>query len=447
MSKYFFINGMFTIIDDNYYMRFLTEFNSDINIIIYNDFKKESLLFKKCISIKKNLNIIDILIKDPELNTVGYKRYYYDINDLKNNTIWSGSFPLITPEYKESLKIVFLSCNDNLKKVPSWDIYHDGINSILWKEISKSTYDICIGMGDQIYADSVGQLWMNNKINIQQVKKYLHKLYVNTYSEINQSQVMRNTLNFTILDDHDIKDCYGTPNTKNLITNNHFDVYRNIAIKYFKKYQLNLINKKFNDNKYDYTYDLDIGKYKIIMYDMRNQLYKTGQIFSKNILSYTNNVLKNNKKENILIILPRPIGGTSKFFSWISGFYIKDCIDEPVHPHNLKNTQKFLNILFKCKNKTNFDIKILAGDVHECYSKSIEKNIDNNKLIINQYIASGITRSSRDKDMNWFVKKLTWFIDNYNNLSKLGIGKKNNHNITNNYGNIINDKVNLFTIK
>jgi ribosomal protein S17 len=443
----FFINGTFSIINDIYLMRFLTEIDSDIIINIYSDKNKIKLINTKCVeSSKLTLHKIDIEIIDPELEILGYKRYYYDVINKSNKILWYGSFPLITPNYKKDLKIAFVSCNDNIQDIPEWDTYRDGISSILWKKMIEKKYDIVIGMGDQIYADSVGQLWMDKKITVKQVHRYLQILYAKTYSEPNQSEVMRNCLNFCIGDDHDIKDCYATPKFTNIITNNLFDTYRNIAIKYFIKYQLGLINKRVDDN-YDFSYSLDIGKYKMMMYDMRNQLYKTGQVFSNKMLSWTRDTLKSNKKKNILVILPRPIGGTGMIYSALLGLYLKDAIDEPVHPLNYSCTKKLLKLLFKYKYKTNYKLRILAGDVHETYSKKIESKINGKTICIEQFVSSAITRACRAWDMNWLVQKLSLFTDNVNGLRLLGIGPKNNHNIYNNYGEIINDKVKIKIIK
>lgn len=445
--KHFFINGTFSIINGKYLMRFLTEIDYNINIKIYSDKNKNILLkIKNIKSNKLTLHKIDIEIIDEELEILGYKRYYYEVLNESNKKLWDGSFPLITPIYKKDLKIAFLSCNDNIQDVPKWDTYRDGISSILWEKMSKCQYDICIGMGDQVYADSVGQLWMDDKINIDTVHNYLQTLYTKTYSELNQSVVMRNVLNIVQLDDHDIMDCYATPYSTHVITNCKFDTYRNIAIKYFIKYQLGLLNKKFDDN-YDFSYSLDIGQYKIMMYDMRNQLYKTGQVFSNKILSWTHNTLKLNKKKNILLVLPRPIGGTGMVYSTLLGLYLKDAIDEPVHPKNYSCTKKLLKILFKYKYKTNYELRILAGDVHETYSKQIISKVHNKTITIDQYVCSAITRACRAWDMNWLVKKLSCFTDNINDLKLLGIGPKKNHNIYNNYGVIINNKIKVKIIE
>ena len=195
---------------------------------------------------------------------------------------------------------------------------------------------------------------MKNKITEEQVKEYLQILYTNTYSEKEQSNVMRNVLNFNIFDDHDIKDCYGTPTTENNSNNKKFDMYRNIAMDYLKKYQLSLVNIDFNDDK-DYTYSVEIGKYKFILIDMRTQFYYTGQIFTNKIIDKTKNILEQNPQKNNYLILPRPIGGTGKYYSLLSGEYIKDALDEPLHPHNIKQTKKFLKLLFRALRILNAD--------------------------------------------------------------------------------------------
>ncbi len=442
----FFINGTFHIDNNNYIMRFLFELDYDFGIKIYIDKDKSNLLLSHNEN-KSKVKPLDIQINYPEIDAKGYKRFYYDVIKISTNEIeYQGSFPIISANYEKDLNIVFLSCNDNLSKPEKWNTYHEGIDSCLWKKIGKKEHDIIIHMGDQIYADSVGQLWFDEKINEKQVEKYLHNLYINTYSEKEQSNVMRNVLNFNIFDDHDIKDCFGTPKTTNTVENKKFDTYRKIAIDYLIKYQLSFVNKNFTDFK-DFSYSLDIGKYKFVMIDMRSQFYFTGQIFTNKILKWVKQTLKSNKKDDIYFILPRPIGGSPKYLSLLAGLYLKDAIDEPVHPYNYDQTMKFLNIIFKKKIKTKKNIRILAGDVHECYKKTIDFNYKENTYQINQYISSGVTRSCRANDSNLLVRTMFTITDNLNFLFMSGIGKKQNHSMYNNFGEITGDGVKFFSKK
>ena len=439
----FFINGTFLIdSNDNYIMRFLYQLNYSFTLNIYTDTNKNNLLTSyNNITLKFEVKPLDIQINYPQINSIGYKRFYYDvINNITNLKEYSGSFPLISPDYKNDLKLVFLSCNDNLNKVKKWNTYHEGIRSILWEKISKNDHDVIIHMGDQVYADSIGQLWMDEKISKDKVKKYFENLYLNTYSEKLQSEVMRNVLNFNIFDDHDIKDCYATPQTQNIIQNERFNKYKKIAYKYLIKYQLSLVNREFKNLK-DLSYSLDIGKYKFIMVDMRSQFYYTGQIFTDKILNWVKLILKTNVKDDIYFILPRPIGGTGKYLSWLTGLYLKDAIDEPIHPHNYNQTMEFLNIIFKYKIKSEKNIRILAGDVHECYKKTINYEYKNKTYKINQYISSAITRSCRANDSNIFVKTLFKLTDNINFLFAYGIGNKKYHSMYNNFGQINNNQI------
>ena len=431
--------------NNNYIMRFLYELNYDFILNIYTDKDKTNILISHN-EFTSNLNAIplDVQIIYPQIDSLGYKRFYYDlINKITEKKEYTGSFPIISSDYKNDLKIVFLSCNDNLNNVKKWNVYHEGIRSSLWKKISKHEHDIVIHMGDQIYADSVGQLWMDGKINKVQVEKYLKNLYINTYSEKVQSEVMRNVLNFNIFDDHDIKDCYATPNTPNTIENKKFNKYKKIAYEYLIKYQLSLVNKNFTDLT-DLSYSLDIGKYKFVMVDMRSQFYYTGQIFTKKILKWVKLILKTNVKNDIYFILPRPIGGTGKYLSWLTGLYLKDAIDEPIHPHNYEQTFKFLNLIFKYKIKSEKNIRILAGDVHECYKKTIHFKHNNYTYQINQYISSAITRSCRANDSNFLVKMLFNLTDNINFLFLYGIGNKKYHSMYNSFGKIDNDNIKLY---
>lgn len=442
----FFINGLFHINNGKYVMRFICELDYNFEINIYGDITKTQLITHQKVNKSENkFKLLNIEIEHFN-ESIEYKRYYYNIKNLeKNNIEYNGSFPLISKKYNNKLNIIFLSCNDNTEISEEWNTYQDRIPSKLWKQIGESSHDIVIHMGDQIYADSIGQLWMDNKINEEQVKQYLHKLYTNTYSEKEQSNVMRNVLNFNIFDDHDIKDCYGSYTIENDLDNKKFSIYKNIAMEYIKKYQLSLVNIYFNDNK-DYSYVVEIGKYKFILIDMRTQFYYTKQIFSDKIINWTKNILKTSTHKYNYIILPRPIGGTGKFYSLITSLYLKDAYDEPIHPHNIEQTRKFIKMLFKCKINTNMNIKILAGDAHECYNKSLTFKNKNKKYKIMQYIASAITRSCRANDSNLLATTLIKLSDNINTLSLEGIGKKENQSRNNNYGEIINEKINFYNI-
>ncbi len=446
--KDFFINGLFYIENEKYLMKFLCNLDYDFKLNIYEDIEKNKRITVYTES-KSEIKLKSLNVEiDFPVELLGYKRFYYDVIVNETNTIqYSGSFPLISPKYNSDLRIIFLSCNDNTEISEKWNTYQDRIPSKLWKEISETSHDIVIHMGDQIYADSVGQLWMDNKITKEQVKEYLETLYTNTYSEKEQSNVMRNVLNFNIFDDHDIKDCYGTPTTINNPTNIKFDTYRNLAMDFIKKYQFSLMNINFNDDDKDYSYFVGIGKYKFILVDMRTQLYFTGQIFTNKLIGMIKNFLERNPKKYNYLILPRPIGGTGKYYSLMGSVYLKDSYDEPLHPHNIKQTKKFLKMLFKYKISTQNKISILAGDVHECYKKILTYCNDNKKNKITQYISSAITRSCRANDSNLIASVFLKFSDNVNTLFLEGVGGKKNHSRYNNYGEITNSKITFHVIK
>ena len=118
--KGFFINGTFSVdTNRNYSMRFLYELEYDFILNIYTDKKKNILLITHIQSNPEFIvNLIDIEINYPKINILGYKRFYYEVINKKNDKKeYNGSFPIISLEYKEDLKIVFLSCNDNLSQV------------------------------------------------------------------------------------------------------------------------------------------------------------------------------------------------------------------------------------------------------------------------------------------------------------------------------------------
>ena len=157
--KNFFINGLFFIKNDKYIMRFLCELNYDFELNIYENAEKTKLITNHKVQ-KSEINLKSLNVEiDSFVESFGYKRYYYNVVNLKTNNIeYTGSFPLISPNHKENLKIIFLSCNDNTEISEVWNTYQDRITSKLWKDISETMHDIVIHMGDQIYADSVGQL-------------------------------------------------------------------------------------------------------------------------------------------------------------------------------------------------------------------------------------------------------------------------------------------------
>ena len=403
----FFVNGMFKHTNDGTYMRFLTEVEDDVTFLI--EVYKDTYNKTHDIEVKKNVAFcIRLLIDDDNLQD-DTKMVNYKYKVRCNDEMITGSFKIIGNKCKNNLNFGFVSCNDNCGEI-QWNTYHNSTGN-MWKEISNENFDMILHYGDQIYADSVLQLYRDKKITKNEIYKYISMLYQATYNEKYQGKSMRNCLNLMILDDHDVANNYLTPYYENTDKDEMCNIYSPIALRAYRDYQCSLRENNFNDLTKNYSYSAAIGKYNLIFIDERNSFkYKTA-INNYNI-KFVKKEIYNSVGKDILLISPRPIGHLDKFSAWVVGKMFGDGVDQIFHPINYNNTIRLRETLFDYKkiNKKNI-FYIISGDVHQTFIQTHVKK----KVEIKELVSSAVSRMPFN-DESWMIKMLARFQFKYNLL-------------------------------
>jgi hypothetical protein len=414
-------------------MRFLTEVDDDANLLIevYNDTYNKT----HNIEVKRNMAfVIKLLIDDDNLQddtkTVNYK-YKVKCND----EMITGSFKIIGDKCKNNLNFGFVSCNDNCGVI-TWNTYHNSTGS-MWNEISNEKFDIILHYGDQIYADSVLQLYRDKKITKNEIYKYISILYQATYNEKYQRISMRNCLNLMILDDHEAANNYETKGYENTDKDETWNTYLPIALRAYRDYQCSLSDNNFNDLTKYYSYSAAIGKYKLIFMDERNSLRYSKTAINKYNIKFVEKEIYNSVGKDILLISARPFGHLDKFNAWVQGKVFGDGVDELFHPINYDNTIKLREILFEYKKINNKNILyIISGDVHQTF---IQRHVKQ-KVEINELASSAVSRIPRiDEGLVYNI--VFWFQRNFNLLWFDGVKNRRNISLKNNYGFMRNNEL------
>ena len=273
----FWINGIVVLS----HMRFLFETETETTLDNINFILDGSVMD----SYKLSLETIDepgLYILKVKINTNVRHKYNYQVEYRKNDDHMTikGSFTVIPDDDNNDIKFGFVSCNSN-GDITNW--------ASGWSNLLKQAPEVLFHMGDQIYADSV---WGKSPNELKQ-------LYQKTWNEPTQAQVMRNTQNMMILDDHEINNDFGTVLKGNLSLQDQQFNKKNLEL--YKKYQESLVNRHYTDN---YYYHINIGKFCIILLDQRVDLYNTGKLFSDKQLSWITDTLtecRSNNKEPIII--------------------------------------------------------------------------------------------------------------------------------------------------
>jgi len=443
----FFVNGMFDIKDDHYHMRFLCDHEimktNKISLIIKDT--EETIVYDQPVVFKKEMGVelIEVEIDDPQLKTLQtYFKYNYTLK-IDNQPILTGSFPLIKEQHDLPLKLGFVSCNDNLTQVAPWNVFHNGQSSDLWTTLKDKHPDIIIHMGDQIYADSVCDLFMNGQITEEEIYKYIRELYIKTYSEPQQSVAMRNCLNLMINDDHEFGDGYATPNYEKVKTNPAFVPYQKVAMKTMMDYQYQCFDqlKALHRQSDSLSYSLPIGRYLIVILDTRGSMYDHGVAYSHELINFTKHELNETQKNNIVIILPRPLAHLDKHQSNLQGCIASDGVDESLHPINYEGAHNFRRLLFDfLQSNPHKDIKIISGDVHQTF---IQDHCDPHRChspIIVEMATSGITRKPRSQEPLHY-RMVFWIQRTLEALWFEGVRHRRHHSMDNNFGMMIGDQL------
>jgi hypothetical protein len=424
---------MFKHTNDGAIMRFLTEVDDDANLLIevYNDTYNKT----HDIEVKKNVAfVIKLLIDDDNLqDDTKMINYKYKVNC--NDEIIIGSFKIVGNKCENNLNFGFVSCNDNCGVI-IWNTYHNSTGS-MWKEISNEKFDILLHYGDQIYADSVLQLYRDKKITKNEIYKYISILYQATYNEKYQRISMRNCLNLMILDDHEAANNYETKGYENTDKDETWNTYLPIALRAYRDYQCSLSDNNFNDLTKYYSYSAAIGKYNLIFMDERNSLRYSKTAINKYNIKFVEKEIYNSVGKDILLISARPFGHLDKFNAWVQGKVFGDGVDELFHPINYDNTMKLRKILFEYKKINNKNILyIISGDVHQTF---IQRHVKQ-EVEINELVSSAVSRIPR-KDEGLVYNIVFWFQRNFNLLWFDGVRNRRKLSLKNNYGFMRNNKL------
>jgi hypothetical protein len=414
-------------------MRFLTEVDDDVNFLIeiYNDTYNKT----HDIEVKKNLAFVIRLVIDDDNLQDDTKMINYKYKVRCNDEMIAGSFKIIGNKCKNNLNFGFVSCNDNCGEIP-WNTYHNRTGN-MWKEISNENFDIILHYGDQIYADSVLQLYRDKKITKNEIYKYISTLYQATYNEKYQGMSMRNCLNLMILDDHDAGNNYLTPYYENTDKGEMWNIYSPIALRAYRDYQCSLGEHNFNNLTKNYSYSAVVGKYNVIFMDERNSFRYSKTAINKYNINFVKREIYNSVDKDILLISPRPLGHLDKFSAWVVGKMFGDGVDQLFHPINYNNTIRLREILFEYKkiNKKNI-FYIISGEAHQTFIQTHVKK----KVEIKELVSSAVSRKSVMYE-NLMVRMLSRFQFKCNLLWLDGIRNRKNLSLKNNYGFMRNDEL------
>jgi len=241
---------------------------------------------------------------------------------------------------------------------------------------------------------------------------------------------MRNCLNLMILDDHDAANNYATLYWENTNKDEIWNNYLPCALRAYRDYQCNLYDNKFNKFTKNYSYSMDIGKYKLVLMDQRNTLRFNNTSIDKYTINFVEKEIYDSIGKDILLFSPRPFGHLDKFNAWLQGKVFGDGVDELLHPINFDNTMTLRDILFAYKkiNKDNI-LYIVSGDVHQTFIQThVKQNIK-----IKELVSSAVSRTSRI-DEGLLYNITFWIQRNFNLLWFYGIRNRQNLSLKNNYG-------------
>lgn len=433
----FFINRYMEKIDGLFYFSFLAKSNSqcdELSILLYNEFFTEKYTHK-------------FKTTEPEIiyvcvpNTDTKKRYYYNVVYNYIN-VYQGHFTFLHPDKSDEVKFCFVSCNDNVAE-SDWNTYHErGVSNKIWKNIMSQGADILIHNGDNIYNDSTFLEYKKTN-ELELVKTRMSQLFIETYSDEYQGQCMRQCWNFHLIDDHDITDCFGTPNTDVVCTNHHVYRFYFVAKDILNKY---LVTHKCIDNRL-FCYNFDINKkYKLIFLDTRLAMYHYDIAYHPLVIDFCKSSMDSSKTN--LILTPRPLFQMSYYPASLIGTFVPDARDGTWHSMQYEHSKEFYNMLFEFAKNAN--IYVISGDIHETYIQTHKKG----DIEFQELVTSGVTRSSQIRQP-WYVKSGLKTIRMYefirNSIRKL-IGKSHVCNIHsrslyNNYGELVNGTLINYTYK
>jgi hypothetical protein len=138
--------------------------------------------------------------------------HYTYVLSLENNTVAPGEATRMeiargtlttAPLEADKLTFVFASCHLPIEQ-PYFDVERGPFKR--WSALSsRRDYDLMLLIGDQIYADKIGSYWPGDEWFVRFVKRY-DQLWIYP----NMREVLRRTPTYMVMDDHEVKDDWGT---------------------------------------------------------------------------------------------------------------------------------------------------------------------------------------------------------------------------------------------
>jgi hypothetical protein len=361
-----------------------------------------------------------------------YIKISYKVLDLNNLILYTGSFPLIDPTYQENLRFGYISCNNNQNKNDCNDYDYkypsSQIHLTMWERVLSKNFDILVFLGDQIYSNYIitNKIGLTqNNLNTQEIYDNYSNLYKTAYSEINQSNAMRNSIVISLMGDHDVSfDKVNFSFDKvNLKENIYLQNYYIQGLQAFKDYSL-------NDQSY---FNLLYGKYNIIALDN----FEENLNLRKNQLNFIQEAITKHLQTKIILLSSKPLGNLNKFNAYINSNYL-----EMFHPNNYENTLDLLATLDYSNFDRNKEIVMFSGGLEATYSNKIYSLYNNmsDAPILTQLVVGSISRKTITeynvlcKLKKWLKHKLTYFYeDSYN------ITTKEDYYVSNSFGVYINN--------
>lgn len=449
----FFVNGSLKIDEDRYRMRFLTESDEKTHISIIMEDEINNII--EHVEYVDGLSSITIDCSD-FMNTFNwqkkeYIRISYEVR-VKGEFCYKGSFPLISPKYEDTLKFIAVSCNNNKKSTDTNEYGYKKVTDInLWSRLSRENMDILIHSGNQVYGDylvdnMVGFTNMGKSCNTDVIYDGYANLYRTAYGETNQGQAMRNSLNITVMNDHDIFKNFDTKKD-NMLTP-YYISGMNAYLDYQHQLHTDLKYKNLilKGDK-SIFYDINYGKYHILCLDERNEIYNNKELLSKVQLEWIFYKLVVSKSPNFIIVSPRPIGHLNKTNAFIKGFLNNSAKDELLHPDNCERAKLLINIVNVFKSEKDFILisgcnsGTFVNSFYREYVKSINNNSCIRKPIFRQIATGPITR--KPEELTNISNRCygDWFQNKYLNIKGVEISPKISVSNSNSYGIIEHDQV------
>jgi hypothetical protein len=299
----FFVNGMFECANPSTYtMRFLARF-ATAGTLRLRVYRKGVLVSTHVVEQAASAlpTVVAVRIDAPSVGEDEVARYAYDAvfeaHDHHSERV-DGTFALIGAR-ATNVRFALVACNDNC--APSeWNAYRASSRATgpvtAWEGVCSETADVIVHMGDQVYADSVSHEWARGS---DDCATKLRDLYETSYAEPWQARAMRNALNCTILDDHEVCDGYGLVHTD--------PGYVSLALAAYRAYQCDLRANAFTAASDDYSYVQRVGAYALVVIDERSPLRRSGVAVDATTLAFVLGALSKNFGARVIAVSPRPL--------------------------------------------------------------------------------------------------------------------------------------------